>query len=51
MLARLSYALHDAKFKEVLTRQGKPEEILAQVRRIEASLAAPATDGRKAAHS
>jgi PTS system nitrogen regulatory IIA component len=35
MLSRLSYALHDARFKEVVTRQGKPEEILQEVRRIE----------------
>ncbi len=35
MLSRLSYALHDARFKEVVTRQGKREEILQEVRRIE----------------
>ncbi|HEV3145646.1 MAG TPA: PTS sugar transporter subunit IIA [Gemmataceae bacterium] len=49
MLARLSYALHDAKFKDVLTRQGKRDEILKELRRIEAGLTAPATEGRKAA--
>ena len=41
MLARLSYALHDAKFKEVVMRQGQREEILQEVRRVEAALAAP----------
>lgn len=35
MLSRLSYALHDARFKEVVTRQGRREEILREVRRIE----------------
>jgi nitrogen PTS system EIIA component len=43
MLSRLSYALHDAKFKEVVMRRGRREEILQEVRRIEASLSAPAS--------
>lgn len=42
MLSRLSHALHDAKFKEVVMRQGKREEILQEVRRVEAALAGPA---------
>ena len=42
LLARLSFALHDAKFKEVVLRQGRPEEILREARRVEAGLAAPA---------
>ncbi len=42
MLARLSYALHDAKVKEVVTRQGQRDEVLAEVRRFESALAATA---------
>ena len=41
-LSRLSYALHDEKFKEVVMRQGQREEILREARRVEATLAAPA---------
>ncbi len=41
-LSRLSYALHDAKFKEVVMRQGERDEILREARRVEATLAAPA---------
>jgi PTS system nitrogen regulatory IIA component len=39
-LARLSHALHDEKFKQVVMRQGKREEILREARRVEAALAA-----------
>jgi nitrogen PTS system EIIA component len=39
IISRLSYALQDAAFKAVLLRQGRPEEILAEVRRVEAALA------------
>jgi PTS system nitrogen regulatory IIA component len=35
MLSRISYSLHDAKFKETVTRQGKREEILNELRRVE----------------
>ncbi len=38
ILSRLSHALHDAKFKEVVTRQGQREEILQEARRVEAAL-------------
>ena len=41
-LSRLSYALHDEKFKGVVMRQGQREEILREARRVEAALAAPA---------
>lgn len=44
MLSRLSYALHDVKFKEVVLRQGPRDEILQEVRRVEAALAAPAIE-------
>jgi PTS system nitrogen regulatory IIA component len=40
MLARLSYALHDGPFKQVILRMGERDEILQHVRRIESSLAA-----------
>jgi PTS system nitrogen regulatory IIA component len=38
LLARLSFALHDEKFKEVVMRQGTLDEILREARRIEADL-------------
>jgi PTS system nitrogen regulatory IIA component len=41
MLARLSHALHDARFKEVVLRRGQQGEILQEARRVEAALAAP----------
>jgi len=49
LLAHLSFALHDAKFKEVVLRQGKREEILQEARRVEAGLAAP--PAREAGHA
>jgi PTS system nitrogen regulatory IIA component len=48
LLSRLSFALHDAKFKEVVMRPGTPAEILAEARRVEAGLGASATSGGKA---
>jgi PTS system nitrogen regulatory IIA component len=42
ILSRLSYALHDVKFKEVVLRRGQRDEILREARRVEAALAAPA---------
>jgi PTS system nitrogen regulatory IIA component len=42
-LARLSFALHDEKFKAVVMRQAPREEIMLEVRRIEAAIAAPAS--------
>jgi len=47
MLARLSYALHDAKVKEAVTRQGQRDEILREVRRFESALAATANSRGK----
>jgi PTS system nitrogen regulatory IIA component len=41
LLARLSHALHDDKFREVVLRQGRPEEILAEARRVEEALPTP----------
>ena len=49
LLTRLSFALHDAQFKEVVMRQGTPEEILREARRVEAASSTPATDAGKAA--
>jgi len=43
-LSRLSYALHDKKFKAVVTRLGQSEAIMEEARRVEAALAAPATE-------
>ena len=40
-LSRLSFALHDAKFKEAILRQAPGEEILQEARRIETALPAP----------
>jgi PTS system nitrogen regulatory IIA component len=47
MLARLSYVLHDERFRGVVLRTAPREEILAEAGRVEAALAA--TDARKAA--
>jgi nitrogen PTS system EIIA component len=47
MLSRLSFGLRDAKFKEVVLRQGPREEILQEAQRVEATLIAPAIKGRK----
>ena len=41
-LSRLSYALHDERFKGVVMRQGLRDEILQEARRVEAALPAPA---------
>jgi PTS system nitrogen regulatory IIA component len=45
-LSRLSYALHDARFKEVVRRRGGREEILGEARRVEAALAATSAAGQ-----
>jgi PTS system nitrogen regulatory IIA component len=49
LLARLSFALHDAPFKEVIMRPGTPEDIVREAVRIEASLAKPDAEVGKAA--
>jgi len=48
MLARLSYALHDAAFKQVVIRHGQRDEILRELRRAEAAVAAGANATGKA---
>jgi PTS system nitrogen regulatory IIA component len=40
LLARLSSALHDGEFRGVVLRQGRPEEILREARRVESHMAA-----------
>lgn len=49
MLARLSYVLHDAAFRAVVLRGAPREEILADARRVEATMSAPLENVRKAA--
>ncbi|MFO0965344.1 MAG: PTS sugar transporter subunit IIA [Gemmataceae bacterium] len=39
MLARLSFAMHDPRFKDVVLRQARPDEILGEARRLDAALA------------
>ena len=40
LLARISHALHDKRFKAVVTRGATADEILAEARRVDAALAA-----------
>jgi PTS system nitrogen regulatory IIA component len=49
LISRLSFALHDARFKEVVLRRGPREEILREARRIEGSLPAPPARPKEAA--
>jgi PTS system nitrogen regulatory IIA component len=49
LLARLSFALHDPQFKAVVLRQAPREEILQEVRRIEAAMPVPAGAGKPTA--
>jgi len=39
LLSRLSFALHDAKFRETVVRQAPRQEIMEEVRRVEAGMA------------
>jgi nitrogen PTS system EIIA component len=45
VLARLSYALHDGRFKDAVLRQGERDEILRELRRVEATLVEPREAG------
>jgi PTS system nitrogen regulatory IIA component len=38
LLSRLSFVLLDPGFRQVVTRQGSPEEILTEARRVETAL-------------
>jgi PTS system nitrogen regulatory IIA component len=49
MLSRLSHALYDVSFKEVVKRHGSRDEILREASRVDAALARPADDAGKAA--
>lgn len=51
MLSRLSYALHDDRFKNAVVRQAPREEILAEARRLAARLSAPKAEAGEAAQS
>ena len=44
-LSRLSFSLHDAKFKAIVMSRGRPEEILREARRVEAALVVPPITG------
>ncbi len=48
LLARLSFALHDAKFRDVILRHSPREAILQDARRIEAALPTPGSVGKAA---
>jgi PTS system nitrogen regulatory IIA component len=49
LLSRLSFVLHDDGFKRTVVRQAAKEEILADLRRVEASMAhAASTEGKAA---
>jgi PTS system nitrogen regulatory IIA component len=43
LLSRLSFVLHDGKLREIVARQSPREEILQEVRRVEAGIDAPAS--------
>lgn len=45
MLSRLSYALHDATFKDVVLRAGSRDEIMREVQRVETALSVPPAGG------
>jgi PTS system nitrogen regulatory IIA component len=49
LLSRLSFALHDPPFRETVVRQAPRDEILREVRRVEAGMGAPAGGAGKAA--
>jgi PTS system nitrogen regulatory IIA component len=49
LISRLSFALHDSKLREALSRHAPAEEIMQEVRRAQAAVATPAAQGRKAA--
>ncbi len=49
VLSRLSYALHDARFKELVLSGAESEEILREARRIEATVGEPAAQTGKGA--
>jgi PTS system nitrogen regulatory IIA component len=49
LLSRLSFALHDGKLRETVARQAPREEILREIRRVEAGMGVPAVEAGKVA--
>jgi PTS system nitrogen regulatory IIA component len=49
LISRLSFALHDNQLRETVVGQAAQDEILKEVRRVEASMGVPAADMGKAA--
>lgn len=49
LLSRLSFALHDPKFREAIRAHAAPDVILAEARRIDSAVAAPRAGDGKAA--
>jgi PTS system nitrogen regulatory IIA component len=49
LISRLSFALHDSQLREAVVRQAAQDEILREIRRVEASMGVPAADMGKAA--
>jgi PTS system nitrogen regulatory IIA component len=49
LISRLSFALHDSQLRETVVRQAAQDEILQEIRRVEASMGVPAADMGKAA--
>jgi PTS system nitrogen regulatory IIA component len=47
MLSRLSYALRDPRFREVVLGHAPRDEILREAKRVESTVAPPAAPGRK----
>lgn len=48
LLSRLSFALHDEGFREAVTRHTRREEIMQELRRVEAGMGAAGGEGGKA---
>jgi PTS system nitrogen regulatory IIA component len=48
-ISRLSYALHDPQLRAVVLRHGQPDEVLREVRRVEAALGTPGGPAGKVA--
>jgi nitrogen PTS system EIIA component len=49
LLSRLSFALYDGKLREVVVRHAGRDEIMTELRRVEAGMDVSATHDRKAA--
>ena len=48
LLSRLSFALHDSMFKEVVRQQGSREAVLQEARRVETTWQSPPVDSKEA---